>query len=106
MNFCYVGNSMSNNLDKDVLQEVTGHKVDRFTAYTVDEDHDAKFKNKNFMKVVPEKLRQKPYDVLILQGGGIEISNLNTTVNPAQNIKQWEDKINLQKRCSIWQRNQ
>ena len=93
LNVCYVGNSMSNNLDIDVLEEGTGNKIDRFTAYTVDEDQDAKFKQKNFLRVVPQKLKGKAYNVLVLQGGGIEITNINTTVNPAQNIKHWEQKV-------------
>ena len=45
-------------------------------AFTVDEDDDARYKSKNFLKIVPERLRQKSYDTLILQAGCNEISNI------------------------------
>ena len=45
-------------------------------AYTVDEDDDASFKHKNFLKVVPERLHAKKFDTLVLQGGCNEVSNI------------------------------
>ena len=73
-----VGTSITNNLDKRVCVEATDLNIDIATAYTIDADIDAKYREKNFMRIVPEKLKKKKYDTLVLQGGSIEITNLYT----------------------------
>ena len=63
-------------------------------AFTVDEDDDARYKSKNFLKIVPERLRQKSYDTLILQAGCNEISNIQLeNSNSPHNVKLWEEKV-------------
>ena len=93
-NILIVADSHSKNLDKRVLENATNSKVDMATAYTVDEDHDAYYRNKNFLTIVPQKLKQRKYDTLILQGGCNEISNVKISPRPQpEQVKQWEDKI-------------
>ena len=64
-------------------------------AFTVDEDEDARFKSKNFLNIVPERLHGKKYDTLILQAGCNEISNIKLKGYPAssKNVKEWEEKV-------------
>jgi hypothetical protein len=89
-----VADSHANNLDWKVLQEATGMKVDMATAFTVDEDNDAKYKHRNFLKIAPERLMRKNYKTLILQGGCNEISNIRISQNPSpQLVKKWEEKV-------------
>ena len=48
----------------------------------------------NFIRIVPTKVNAKKYDTLILQGGSIEVSNLNTKDEPLDaNLEKWKKKI-------------
>ena len=53
--------------------------VDTATAYTIDEDKEAKYKNKSFVQIVPERLKQVKYDTLVLQGGCNEVSKIKSS---------------------------
>ena len=65
-------------------------------AYTVDKDVDAKYPERNFLKVVPEKVSKKKYDTLILQGGCNEISNLRVGQEfSSDDVSAWQEKIRL-----------
>ena len=89
-----VGTSITNNLDKRVFENFTNLKTDIATAYTIDADIDAKYKDKNFMRIVPEKLKMKKYNTLVLQGGSIEITNLNTRdEDKEENFQLWKKKV-------------
>ena len=63
-------------------------------AFTIDEDDDARYKSNNFLKIVPQRLRKKKYDTLILHGGCNEISNikLGSVILP-NDVKTWEEKV-------------
>ena len=87
-----VGTSITNNLDKRVCANATNLNIDVATAYTVDADIDARYKEKNFMTIVPERLMKKKYDTLVLQGGSIEITNLNTK-DEEEDPKNWKKKV-------------
>ena len=96
VNILIVADSHSRNLDYRVLENETRTKVDMATAYTVDEDDDAWYRKKNFLKVVLEKLQRKKYDTLILQGGCNEISNIKLPANPLpEAVKKWEEKVRI-----------
>jgi hypothetical protein len=77
----WVGDSHSNNLDRIEFEGQTDTKVDMCIAYTVDNDRDAKYPDRNFLKAVPDKLSKQKYDTLVLQGGCNEISNLKIKSN-------------------------
>lgn len=94
-NILIVGDSHLQNLETKVLEEASKTVVEKATAYTTDEDVDAKFPKKNFLKVVPEKLSQKSFDTLILQGGCNEISNLNVYSGQRENFKIWQEKVKM-----------
>ena len=93
-NILFVGDSHANKLDVRVLENDTNTNVDQATAYTTDEDSDARYPNKSFMKVVPERLTKKNYDTLVIQGGCNEISNIRlNSESTAANVKGWEEKV-------------
>ena len=56
MNVAWIGDSHTIKLDKKVFENMTNTKVDVAIAYTVDKDVDAKYPERNFLKVVPEKV--------------------------------------------------
>ena len=90
----WVGDSHSNNLDRKEFERMTNTKVDMALAYTVDSDPDARYPERNLIKILPEKISKKKYDTLVLQGGSNEISNLK--VDPtftAKDVSDWEEKI-------------
>ena len=86
----FVADSNGHNLDCNIVEDGTKTRVDSATAYTVEADEDAKYKHKNFLRVVPERLAKKDYDTLIIQGGCNEISNINLS---SKNVKSWQEKI-------------
>ena len=89
-----VATSITNNLDKRVCENATDLTIDIATAYTVGPDADAKYPERNFLKVVPEKLKNGKYDTLVLQGGSIEITNINTrNEEKEKNISNWKNKV-------------
>ena len=91
-NILMVADSHSYNLDRNIFENNTKTKLDMAIAFTVDEDVDAKYRSRNFLKVVPERLGKKKYDTLIMQAGSNEISNINLE-SPSLNITQWEKKV-------------
>ena len=82
-----------NILEEIVIEKETNTIVEKATAYTVDEDGDAKYPKKNFLKIVSERLSRKSYDTLVLQGGCNEISNIN--VRNGISANNWEEKVRI-----------
>ena len=90
----WVGDSHTHNLDRRAFENLSNTKVDISIAYTVGADANARFPEKNLKKIVPEKLANKKFDTLVLQGGCNEISNLNVTSNfKPEDVKLWEKKV-------------
>ena len=92
-NILMVGDSHLNNLEIRVLEQETNTRVNKATAFTVDEDIDAKYPKKNFIRIVPDRLSNKSYDTLILQGGCNEISNINLSNGVSASIL--EEKVKM-----------
>ena len=72
-----------------MCENATNLNIDVATAYTVDADIDARYREQNFMTIVPERMMKKKYDTLVLQGGSIEITNLNTK-DEEEDPKHWK----------------
>ena len=94
-NVLFVGDSHSNNLDKNTFEEYTETQINMVKAYTVDADENAKYKEKNLLTIVPNELQKNEYDFLVLQSGCNEITNLNCETNPAENAAFWEQVVYL-----------
>ena len=80
------GTSLNRKLHRQVIKNVTDSDVKFVEAFTVDQDQDAFYPEKNFLKVVPDELKKDEYQVLVLSCGPNEISNINTTLNYTENI--------------------
>ena len=89
----WVGDSHSKNLDKDIFEQYTESKIEVVTAYTVDADSNAKYKEKNLLSIVPQELNKKKCDVLFMQAGCNEISNIDCQANPTDNYSYWEQTV-------------
>ena len=54
-------------------------------AYCIQEEENARFKNSNFKAIVPEVVKKECPDILVMQTGSIEITNI--TVNEPRTIQ-------------------
>ena len=93
MKVLWVGDSHTKNLDKNILKEYTEAEIDIVTAFTVDADQDAKFKHMNQKAIVPRELQKKKFDILVMQSGCNEISNLNCQAKPQDNSNYWQQVV-------------
>ena len=74
---------MQSQKPKNSFEKDTKSSVKFVRAYGIDEENERapakealRFPNKTFKKVVPEVLEKDNVDILVLQGGSIEISNI------------------------------
>ena len=75
----FVGSSIGHNLNFSMVEQVTNTTIRKAKAYTAIEDKVCRFPKKNFKTVVPAELLKDKFKFLFLQGGSLEISNLNTS---------------------------
>ena len=99
-NILVVGTSLTNKLNKQVIQNVTENKVTMAKAFTIDEKDGAVRPELNHKRVVPSELAKNRYDTLVLEGGVNEISNMNVDQDFIANIdilkkKVAQDSINM-----------
>ena len=73
----WVGTSLSNVLDKKKFENDCDVNLTLAKAYCVDEEEKAVYKDANFKAVVPKIVDEKETDILVLQTGSIEITDLN-----------------------------
>ena len=90
-----VGSSLNRNLHKQALSHITKCDITFTEAFTINADSDARFPDKNFLKLVPQELKKEDYDVLILNCGPNEVTNLHTKAEYSQNINKWKQKMYL-----------
>ena len=89
----WVGDSINCNVDFSDMSEKMNMIIKSAKAYTATGDSkDAKFPEKNFLDVVEKELKEQSYDYLVLGGGTVEITNLNTSVTPEEDIARFKDE--------------
>ena len=64
-------------LDIDKLQKKTGTQVDKLKTFTITREDGKINPNMNAEEMVPKALKSQTYDLLVLELGVNEISNLN-----------------------------
>ena len=96
----WVGTSISNVLDKKKFEKDCDAELNMVKAYCVDREEEAVYKEANFKAVVPKIVSETETDILILQTGSIEITDLNiesalkdTTKNLQKYKQEWFKKI-------------
>jgi uncharacterized protein YqfB (UPF0267 family) len=82
----WVADSISSNVDFKNLGKETNMVVSHLKAYSVThESEGARFPEMNFLDVIEQELDRNSYNVLVMGGGTVEITNLNTSHNPEVN---------------------
>ena len=81
-----IGDSISHNLDKNIIEKAIGGKVKTCTAYEAVFDnvgneakHAAKFPAKNVKDVITKEVKKDLVDYLVIQAGSTDITNLRTS---------------------------
>ena len=99
-NVLYIGTSLSKSLDRKKFQKDTKTKLKVVKAYGIKKESDQFYPKLNFTDVVPKSLEKDKPDVLVLQAGSIEISNLNVKnamMNTEKDIeeysREWAAKV-------------
>ena len=82
---CIIGDSVSDNLDHRVIANAMKCKLRTAKAYSTLEDHEenvaksrTKFPHKNFSNVIESELKKEDTNILIIQAGSIDITNMKT----------------------------
>ena len=95
----FIGDSISANVDIRLLSRATKAQFHQVKAYSSAMDTDsnvckqaARFPHSNFTDVVPAELRKETFHSLVLQSPSVDITNLNTSVNPSKYIKYFEQQ--------------
>ena len=90
----WVGDSINCNLDFNYIARQTDMDVKPAKAYAASADAPgSKFPKNNFLDVVEKELEGDDFKVLVLGGGNVEITNLNTIENTDDNIASFKDGI-------------
>ena len=98
----FIGDSISANIDLDLLARATKAEFCQAKAYSSVKDtlssvwkNAAKFPNSNFTEKVPAELQKGTFQLMVLQAPSVEITNLNTHINPSKYIKLFEQHTDL-----------
>ena len=91
-----IGDSVSGNLHQKTIEIATKAEVKTVKAYSSiyeNSDNPAKcaprFPNKNFNDVIPKELNKFDADVLIVQSGSVDITNLKTNTNETEEFMEY-----------------
>ena len=94
-----VGDSISNQLHIETVEYATKAKVRTAKAYSTinDNTNDAlknapKFPTKNFNDVIENELEKEEADILLIQSGSVDISNLKTEGKKAQHTEYFKEQ--------------
>ena len=72
----WIGTSDGSFLNKEKVENTLNVDLSMERAYYIDEEESAPFKENNFKTVISEKIKHEEIDVLVLQTGSIEITDL------------------------------
>ena len=89
----WIGTSISKALNKDKLEKDIDAEVKITRAYCIKEEENARYKKTNFRAVVPAVVENEKPDILVLQTGSIEITNINVNaalMDATKDIKEYK----------------
>ena len=90
----WVSDSITSNVDFAFISRQTNCDIKAVKAYNIAPDAcDFLFPNKNFLDVVDNVLNSSSYKTLVMGGGSVDITNLNTLDNPDNSITEHREKI-------------
>ena len=82
----FIGDSISGNVEQDVLENTLIADITKVKAYSSVYDNEARFPAKNFKDVAQVELKKEQFDILLLQSGSVDITNLDTKSNPDEHV--------------------
>ena len=95
-----IGTSVSNVLDLPKFEKDLDVNLVINKAYCIDEEENARFKDKHFKAAVPKEIKNEDVDILVLQTGSIEITDLkvnealvDTKKELSEYRKEWFSKV-------------
>ena len=88
----WVADSILSNVDTNFLSRKMQMKIKCVKAYTAIPNQLARFPSLNFLDVLDKELVLDSYKVLVIGGGSVDISNINTKNNPDENIEEMREK--------------
>jgi hypothetical protein len=90
----FIGDSISNSLDTKILAKASDSRITKVKAYSsVREDisniakQAAKYPHLNFTDVAGAELSKQQYDIMVLQAGSVDITNLNARDNVTEHFE-------------------
>ena len=90
----WVGDSVSSNADFKHISDISNTVITTVKAYAVSqEENGARFPEKNFLDVVEKELEDKDYTFLVLGGGTVEITNLDTKSSPEEGLTSFKETV-------------
>ena len=96
----WIGTSISKALDKSKFEKDLNVNLNITKAYCIKEEANARYKEANFKAIVPEVIEKQEPDVVVLQTGSIEITNIDVKralMDSERNIdeykKEWFEKV-------------
>ena len=88
----WVADSILSNVDFDHLARNMKKRIKTVKAYTATREDDARFPNQNFLDVIDKELTKGAFDTLVIGGGSVDISNLDTYNEPEKNVPELRGK--------------
>ena len=89
----WVGDTISSNADFKHISDISNTVITTVKAYAVSQEESAGCPEKNFLDVVEKELEDKGYTFLVLGGGTVEITNLDTKSNPEEGITRFKETV-------------
>ena len=89
----WVADSINSNADFGYLSKKMKMRIKSAKAYSAIHDENSQFPNLNFLDVVEKELNEGSFKALVIGGGSIDISNLDTKNNPDENISNFREKV-------------
>ena len=105
----FIGDSISANVDIHIamVEKARNGRVEIARAYSTVFDNvgtrakkAARNPAKNFKDIVPVEVKKEPYEYLLLQGGAVDITNLNTKDKPKEHSDYYKQEVQKPVHCS------
>ena len=89
----FIGDSISGNVEVDVLKNALDADIKTVKAYSSVYDNNARFPAKNFLDVTENEIKKEQFDILLLQSGSVDITNLDTKSRPRKNVEYFKLQV-------------
>ena len=88
----WVADSINSNADFNFLSRAMDMKIQTAKAYAAIYDEHSHYPEKNFLDVLDRELKKGSFKALVIGGGSVDISNMDTVNQPELNIAELREK--------------